>query len=72
MAKLKPCPFCGETPKVYVYDGSGRFYDNLGTAVIGGREMPHMLIRCPRCGIKTKAYLTEKGLFRDWNRRMGE
>ena len=25
MTELKPCPFCGETPKKYVCDGSGAY-----------------------------------------------
>lgn len=73
--KLKPCPFCGGKPKVMVCDESGRYcddkryYDNLGTTTFYGRTMTHMLIKCSRCGVRTKAYLTKKGLFKGWNRR---
>lgn len=71
MNELKPCPFCGGEPKLMVCDGSGSYYANIGTAAFFGREMTYKLIRCQKCGIRTKAYLTEKGLFKAWNRRAG-
>lgn len=72
MAELKPCPFCGGIPKVHACDASGAFYAGLETAVLYGRVTKHRLIRCSKCGIRTKAYLTENGLFKAWNRRTGE
>lgn len=72
MNELKPCPFCGGEPKLMVCDGSGSYYADIGTAVFYGREMTHKLIRCQKCGIRTKDYLTEKGLFKAWNRRTEE
>ncbi len=69
MNELKPCPFCGGEPKLMVCDGSGSYYSDIGTAAFCGREMTHKLIRCSKCGVRTKAYLTEKGLFKAWNRR---
>lgn len=72
MDKLKPCPFCDGEPKVYVCDGSGSYYANIGTAVFYGREMTHKLIRCPKCGVRTKAYLTDRGVFNGWNRRSND
>ena len=75
MAELKPCPFCGGKPKLMVCDASGRYYDDkryydtTGTEVFYGRTMTHMLIKCSKCGVMTKAYLTEKKLFKGWNRR---
>mgnify|MGYP002764086978 FL=1 len=68
MAELKPCPFCGGEPKLYFCDGSGRYYD-IGAAAFYGREMTHKLIRCSKCGVRTKAYLTDRGVFNGWNRR---
>ena len=68
--KLKPCPFCGGNPKGMVCDGSGRYYDDkryydkLDTKIFCGRTMTHMLIKCSKCGVMTKPYLTEKGLFK--------
>lgn len=70
MEELKPCPFCGGKAKVFSCDGAGAFYTNAGEAQIWGRKMNHKLIRCKNCGIKTKAYLTDKGVFNAWNRRV--
>jgi hypothetical protein len=67
--KLKPCPFCGGEAKVKVCDGSGTFYADIGTEVLFGRKMSHCLIKCERCDIKTKAYLTRRGMFNAWQRR---
>ena len=72
MDELKRCLSCGGEPKVYVCDGSGSYYANIGTVVFYGREMTHKLIRCQKCGVRTKAYLTENGLFKAWNSRTGE
>ena len=69
MSELKRCPFCGGEAKLFVCDGSGSFWSTVGTASIGGRVMSHKLIRCVKCGIRTKAYLTDKGVFNAWNRR---
>ena len=68
--ELKPCPFCGGVGKVKVCDGSGAFYADIGTEVIFGRKMTHCIVRCERCGVKTKAYLTRRGVFIAWNRRV--
>lgn len=72
MDGLKQCPFCGGEPKLMVCDGSGSYYADIGTAVFYGREMTHKLIRCSKCGVRTKAYLTDKRLLKGWNRRTGE
>lgn len=69
MDELKPCPFCGGKAKLKVCDGSGSFYADIGTERFMGREMSHCLAKCERCGIKTKAFLTRRGLFNVWNRR---
>ena len=70
--ELKPCPFCGGKAKLKVCEGSGTFFTDVGTAVLFGREMTHCLYRCERCGIRTKAYLTRRGVWNAWNRRVTE
>ena len=72
MDNLKPCPFCGGKAQVKVCDGSGNFCADVGTVVLFGRQMSHCLIKCQRCGVKTKAYLTRRGVFNAWQRRKGE
>lgn len=67
--ELKPCPFCNGKAKVKVCDGSGSFYADIGTVVFYGKKMSHCLIKCERCGVKTKAYLTRRAVFNSWNRR---
>lgn len=67
--ELKPCPFCDGKAKVKVCDGAGCFYTDIGTEMYLGRKMTHCLIRCEKCGVKTKAYLTRRGVFNAWNRR---
>ena len=69
MTELKPCPFCGGKAKVYVCDCSGRYFTDIGTDTYHGIQMTCCLIRCERCGVKTKAYLTRRGVFNAWNRR---
>ena len=67
--ELKACPFCGGKPRVFVCDGSGSYYSNVGTVVYYGRQMTHLLIMCDKCHIRTQPYLTERGVFNAWNRR---
>ena len=67
--ELKPCPFCGGEAEVKVCDGAGHYYTNVGTEMFYGRQMTCCLIRCNKCGVKTKAYLTRRGVFNAWNRR---
>lgn len=69
MQKLKSCPFCGGEPVVMSCDGSGSVYSSKGDTKLWGKELDHLLIRCSVCGVKTKAYKTEKGVFNSWNRR---
>ena len=69
MTELKPCPFCGCEAKVMVCDGSGAYCTDIGTEQFAGRKMSHCLVCCKRCGVKTKAYLTRRGVFNAWNRR---
>ena len=70
MSELKPCPFCGGKPRVDACDGAAMFHGHIGTASIGGRPMTHKMIYCSKCGVHTKAYLTDRGLFNAWNRRV--
>lgn len=70
MAELKPCPFCGGKAKIYVCDGNGSFFADIGTKMFYGREMTHCLVMCHRCRIRTGAYLTRRGAFNAWNRRV--
>lgn len=70
MNDLKPCPFCGGEPKIFVCDGSGSFWNSIETPVLAGLD--HFLIRCTKCGIRTKAYLTNRGVYNAWNRRVND
>lgn len=70
--ELKPCPFCGGEAEVKVCDGAGCHYAKIGTDVLFGRKMTHCLVRCEGCGVKTKAYLTRRGVFNAWNRRAND
>ena len=70
MTELKPCPFCGGKAKVMACDGAGTYYTDVGTEQFMGRKMSHCLVHCKRCGVKTKAYLTRRGVFNAWNRRV--
>lgn len=68
--ELKPCPFCDNAPTLCVCDGSGTVWTkDLETEVLWGHKMTHCMIVCQKCGIKTKPYLTRKGLRKMWNRR---
>ena len=67
--ELKPCPFCGSKAKVFACDDAGQYYTGFDTPIYRGRPMRSCLIRCGKCGVKTKAYLTRRGVFNAWNRR---
>ena len=68
-SELKPCPFCGGKAKIKACDGRGDLCTDIGVETYYGRQMTCCLIRCERCGVKTKAYLTRRGVFNAWNRR---
>jgi Lar family restriction alleviation protein len=68
--ELKPCPFCGGKPQMFACDGSGSFFAPIGTTQFWGRKLDHFLIRCTACGVRTKAYKTNRGVFNAWNRRV--
>lgn len=63
LIELKPCPFCGGKPVTFSCDGSGRYYAELGTVRLHGANLDHFLIKCEKCGIRTKTYLTKRGVF---------
>lgn len=69
--ELKPCPFCGGEAEVHMCDGAGMYHTKLGenVKVLWGRPLTHKMIICKKCGIRTKAYLTDNGVFKAWNRR---
>ena len=69
MSELKPCPFCGGEAVVKVCDGSGSYITDIGTETYRGRDMTHCLVMCKRCGVRTNAHLTRRGIFNAWNRR---
>ena len=33
------------------------------------KPLTHKMIYCRKCGVHTKAFLTDRGLFNAWNRR---
>lgn len=70
--KLRLCPFCGGSAKLMVCDGADYYHSNIGTAILHGRLLDHFLVKCEKCGVKTKAYLTEKGVYKSWNRRLND
>ena len=72
MNELKTCPFCGGKASLWVCDGSGSFYADVGTEFFYGRKMTHCLIMCKKCRIRTTAYLTRRGVFNAWNRRAAD
>lgn len=63
MAKLKPCPFCGDRAfarKVKYY------YED------GGFGMSAYTVQCTYCGVRTLEYRDEDEAIEAWNRRGGE
>ena len=73
MAELKPCPFCGGEAKVHICDGAGMYHNSPERGnVLFGRHLTHKMILCNKCGIRTKAYATDRGVFNAWNRRAGD
>lgn len=71
MKKLKPCPFCGGEANMLSCDKTGS-YVSYGIGIYMGREMTHKIVRCEKCGIRTKHYATSKGAFNAWNRRAND
>ena len=59
--ELRPCPFCGGTPRV--------------KHLFSGGEPTHSRVECTRCHIKTDYYVYEFGernIIRVWNRRTND
>ena len=68
--ELKPCPFCGGEARFYYCDAKGRFASrDSSVAFIGGLPLDHKRIVCEKCGVRTKQYKTDKGVWNAWNRR---
>lgn len=72
MSELKPCPFCGGKAEIWVCDGAAMYRGKIGAVIVAGRQMTHKMISCCKCGVKTKPYLTERGVFNAWNRRASD
>lgn len=69
---LRVCPLCGGEAEVYVTDKLGRFYRHVGTVLFENSIMTHYLVRCKKCGTRTKAYATKNGAKNRWNRRIDD
>ena len=74
MVELKSCPFCGGKAQWRACDGGGKYTtpDMRRGIMIRGLSMTHKLIRCMKCGARTKVYATDKGAFNAWNRRAND
>lgn len=71
MKELKPCPFCGGKPQVFKCNGNGSVStDDLTADKARGQIMSHCFICCTRCRVRTFQYLTRRGAFNAWNRRV--
>ena len=68
MAELKPCPFCGGEATHWFCSSDGSCISNVG-GKLWGKECSHHIIRCKKCGIKTKVYATNKNCYNAWQRR---
>lgn len=70
--ELMRCPFCGHDAEVKVCDGSGTVVADVGTETRWGRKMTHCFIWCKKCRNRTQSYLTRRGAFNAWNRRVND
>ena len=68
MAELKPCPFCGSKAEHWYCSFDGKHISDT-IKVLWGMECNHHMIKCSKCGIRTKVYATNKGCFNAWQRR---
>lgn len=61
MTKLKPCPFCGDKPEIWV--------DNSVYTLTGEEENDtNFQVSC-HCGVRTMWYATRSEAIKTWNRR---
>lgn len=68
MADLKPCPFCGGEASHWYCSPDGKHTSNVG-GKSWGQECSHHIIRCKKCGTRTKVYATRKSCYNAWQRR---
>lgn len=68
--EMKSCPFCGGRAEVMVCNGNGNIIAKVGTEISWGQKMTHCLAICTKCGVRTKPYLTRRGMWNSWNRRV--
>ena len=61
MAELKPCPFCGTTPK-----GQMNFY---GVRVYITADGKRFYVQCDNCGARTAEKITPEKAEAVWNWR---
>lgn len=71
MNELELCPCCGGIAVMERCDKYGQYHTkDIGVVMLRGREMSHKMVICQHCGLRTKAYLTERGAANSWNRRV--
>ena len=71
LVDLKPCPCCGGEARHYFSNPNGMHLSNVG-GVSWGCNLDHHVIRCYKCGLRTRVYATAKGCYKAWNSRAGE
>ena len=81
LKELKPCPFCGVIPKIYVCDDEGNLHEDdyekdpwSGL----GFQINHTIEDAPHCPIAshpdesvgTRIYNSKEELAEEWNKRI--
>lgn len=70
MDKLKPCPFCGEAPMVYLTpEANSNYFDGKGR--LRGKRITH-IIKCAKCMTQSGEYENPVDAIEAWNRRVYE
>ena len=64
MTELKPCPFCGNRPEIFVDNALFSLFQE-------DEENTNFKVSC-HCGIHTKFHQTRKEAIETWNRRVGD
>ena len=65
MDKLKPCPFCGETERLYTGARGWKYTDENDAIKLFGTH-------CRICGSRTRLFETAKEAIDAWNMRAGD